>query len=155
MARTEADIARLEVHTSRAEVTDMRYRVGGLRHDLEFAEEQGNEARLEISELKTQIKTLEETISELRHQVKTRDCRIIRGMKYLSKSYEELDAGVYMHEIPIAPPSESSVHKRARIYEPLEGSSGGPTDSELNDESGGATSGDSAATPAAEPGRVA
>ena len=110
LARTEADIARLEVHTSRAEVTDMRYRVGGLRHDLEFAEEQGNEARLEISELKTQNKTLEETISELRHQVKTRDSRITRGMKYLSKSYEELDAGVYMHEIPITPPSESSVH---------------------------------------------
>ena len=58
-----------------------------------------------------------------------------------------------MPEIPIAPPFESSVHKRAQLYESLEGSSDGPTDSDPDDdESGGATRGDSADTPAVEPG---
>ena len=64
-----------------------------------------------------------------------------------------MDTGEYMSKIPIAPPSESSVRKRARFYEPLEGSIEGSTDSDPDDdESGGVTSGDSADTPVVEPG---
>ena len=66
LARTEANVARLEAHASQAEVTDMRYRVGGLRDELEYAEAQNREACLEVSELKTQVRILEEMISDLR-----------------------------------------------------------------------------------------
>ena len=71
----------------------MRYRVGGLRDEMEYAEEQSREAHLEALELKTQVRTLEETVSELRWQVQTRDSRIARGMRFLSRSYENLDTG--------------------------------------------------------------
>ena len=53
----------------------------------------------------------------------------------------------YVPEAPIAPSSDSSRPKRVRLYEPLEGSSEGPTDpTEEDDDLGGATIRGSAST---------
>ena len=54
----------------------------------------------------------------------------------------------YVPEAPFAPSSDSSRPKNLRLYEPLEGSSEGPTDpTEGDDDSGGATIRGSASTP--------
>ena len=54
----------------------------------------------------------------------------------------------YVSKAPFSPPSESSRPKRARVHEPLEGSSEGPTDPTADDDdSRSATSGGSASTP--------
>ena len=54
----------------------------------------------------------------------------------------------YVSEPPFAPSSESSRPKRVRVYEPMEGSSEGPTDPATDDGSSrGATSRGSDSTP--------
>ena len=54
----------------------------------------------------------------------------------------------YVAEAPFVPSSDFSRPKRARVHEPLEGSSEGPTDPTMDDDSSrGAMNGKSASTP--------
>ena len=97
LSRTKAQITRMEAQGSDAELAGMHFRLGSLRDGLEYSQEQYREALQAIVELRTQLRAHDHTIVDLRQQVQTLDSRISRGMRYMRRSYQELDAGVYPH----------------------------------------------------------